>query len=159
MKDKGTHSEPILDYEIPRTKLLIRQSKERHSLLVLDEEAADEVLGLVGHVGEGFLVEVPVAGLDVLEGLDVVLSGEGREAAEEHVGEDADGPHVGVEADGLALHDLRRRELRRACRDLDDLVGVQLGGQAEVDQLDVGRRPGLAHDVLGLDVCGRQGGG
>jgi len=46
-------------------------------LLLLDQQLPDEVLALLAHVSEGLLVELPVAGLDVLQGLDVVGSGEG----------------------------------------------------------------------------------
>ena len=46
-------------------------------LLLLDEQLPDEVLALLAHVGEGLLIELPVAGLDILQGLDVVCSGEG----------------------------------------------------------------------------------
>ena len=121
-------------------------------LLLLGEQLTDEVLALLADVAEGLLVELPVAVLDVLQRLDVGGAGEGREAGEEDVGKHANRPHVGKEADGLALHDLRSRELGRARRDLDQLVGVELGGQAEVDYLDVGRLGRLAHHVLGLDV-------
>ena len=47
-----------------------------HLLFGLDEKSPDEVLALLGDVAEGLLVKVPVAGADVLEGVDVVLAGE-----------------------------------------------------------------------------------
>ena len=53
-----------------------------NSLLGLDEQAPDEVLALLGDVVEGLLVEVPVAGSDVLERVNVVLPRERREAGQ-----------------------------------------------------------------------------
>ena len=126
----------------------------RHALLLLlGEQPPDEVLALLADILEGLGVELPVAVFDVLERGHVVGAGEGREAGEQDVGQHADRPHVRVEADSLALHDLGRRELGRARRDLDELVRVELRGEAEVDDLDVGALRGLAHDVLGFYVC------
>ena len=125
----------------------------RHPLvLALGQQAADEVLGVLRDAAEGLRVKVPVAGFDVLERFDVVLTGEGREAAEQDVGQHSDGPHVRVEAHRLAFHDLGRREFGRSRRDLDQFVGIEFGGQTEVDELDGRRVSRLAHDVLRLDV-------
>lgn len=54
------------------------------------------------------------------------------------VGEDTDGPHVGVEANRLDLGDLRGSELSGRGGDFGDFCGIQLGGEPEVDELDVG---------------------
>lgn len=47
-----------------------------HSLLVLNQQPSDEVLGIVGDMLERLLVELPVARLHVLKGLDVVVARE-----------------------------------------------------------------------------------
>lgn len=61
---------------------LYKNSKSRvlqiNLLLILDEQSPDEVLGIFRDVHEGFLVELPVAGLHVLQGLDVVVTRERR---------------------------------------------------------------------------------
>ena len=92
----------------------------RHPLvLALGKQPADEVFGLLRNVGERLRVKVPVAGLDVLEGFDVVLTGEWRQAAKKDVGQHTHGPHVRVETHRLALHDLGRCEFRRSSRDFN----------------------------------------
>lgn len=71
------------------------------------------------------------------------------------VGKDADRPHVGVEAHRFDLGDLWRRELGSGGCHFGDFGRIEFGGEAEVDQLDVGGFRGLADDILGL---GRQRG-
>ena len=138
--------------------LVLQALVARHALLLLlGEQPPDEVLALLAHVLERLAVELPVAVLDVLERGHVVGAGEGRQTGEEDVGQHADRPHVRVEPDRLALHDLGRRKLCRARRDLDQLVGVELGGEPEVDDLDVGALRRLTHDVLGFYVCAMDG--
>ena len=107
-------------------------------LLLFDQQLPDEIFALLAHVGEGFLVELPVASLDVLQGLDVICSGKGGKAGQKDVSEDADGPHVGEESDWFAFDDFWSGEFCRSSRDLDQLVRVEFGGQAEVDDLDDG---------------------
>ena len=139
---------------VAREPLVLEALVARHALLLLlGEQPPDKVLALFADVLEGLGVELPVAVLDVLERGHVVGAGEGREAGEQDVGQHADRPHVRVEPDSLALHDLGRRELGRARRDLDELVRVELRGESEVDDLDIGALRGLAHDVLGFYVC------
>ena len=121
-------------------------------LLLLGQEPGDELLALLADVDEGLLVKLPSASLDILESVDVGGPGEGGQARQEDIGQHTDGPHVGVEAHRLPLDNLGGGEFGRARRDLNQLVGIQLGGQAEVNDLDIGALGGLAHHILRLDV-------
>lgn len=56
------------------------------SPLALDQESGDEVFRLLRDVGELLLLEVPLAGQDVVERLVVILAEEGRQATESEGG-------------------------------------------------------------------------
>ena len=44
----------------------------------------------------------------------------------------------GVETHGFPFHDFWRGEFSRAGRNLDQFIGIQFGGEAKVDDFDVG---------------------
>ena len=122
---------------------------------LLDEQPADEVLGLAGDavpLGLGELVLAPLdageehvlAGAAVLAALPAAVgaavAGEGRVAAEQDVHDDAEAPEVAALVVVVGLADER----------LDDLRGHELGAAHRGQQL--GRRDGRGDRVVELDA-------
>lgn len=54
----------------------------------------------------------------------------------QRVDDDTDGPHVRAEADGVVVEDLWCGVGRLGLDDLRPLVGIELDGQAKVDDLE-----------------------
>lgn len=135
-----------------------------------DEQFANKVFSFFGNAPEGLVVEAPVAGFDMAEGLFIVGSTEGRQATQaerdtfgdmgrmggearvnvQNVGEDTDRPHVGVIANWVSLGDLGSGEFGGSCRHLDRIFGIQLARQAEIDQFQFVASLRREHNVLWL---------
>jgi len=88
-------------------------------VLILLEEALDEVDGVCGDIVELLVFEVVEVVLDVVDGVHVAVALEGGQAGQQHVGDDAHGPHVGAEADVVKGEHLRSQVLVRAHQCLD----------------------------------------
>lgn len=62
-------------------------------------------------------------------------------------------PHVCVEAHWFPLHNLWCSEFSSSCRDLNNLIGIQLCCQPKVYELHVCTISCLTHDIFRLDIC------
>mmetsp|Transcript_22937 Transcript_22937/g.71285 ORF Transcript_22937/g.71285 Transcript_22937/m.71285 type:complete len:365 (-) Transcript_22937:220-1314(-) len=127
----------------------------RHALVgVHDEQALNEVDGVVAHAVEDVPREFIGAALNLRQ--DRVLLGghERRPAAHEHVGDDADGPHVALFG-VVPPDDLRRHVERRAHGQVHVLLAlVVVPREPEVDELDLRLHVlALEEEVLELEVA------
>lgn len=65
----------IQNTQVLPLNISITHPNHEYSLLILNKQPSDEVLGVFRDVHEGLLVELPIAGLNVLERVDIVVAG------------------------------------------------------------------------------------
>lgn len=75
-------AEPVVQTLVGEPGVLEGLGGAHPPALALDQQARDEVLGLVRHAGELVHLKVPLAGQDVVERLVVVVAQERGQAAE-----------------------------------------------------------------------------
>lgn len=107
---------------------------------ITDNEAANEILGRVGHVSKQILREVKAAICDVAKGFLLCLPTKRGVAGQQHICQHTQAPDVCGKGDGLVLQNLWSDVIRSA-DDLADLGALaDDSGDAEVAEQDVSLR-------------------